>query len=170
MQIDHLLVQLADSKACADLLDDWHWLTGSKKRPFLLTASGNAFVHDIGDGTVDLLDVSAACLSRVADTREGFHELLQTASFADSYLNPKLIEGLRDRGLILKRNQIYSWRVPLSLGGNATLENIEIADIGVHFAVTGQIEQQILGLPDGAPIADLKFTGRAINKPWWKVW
>lgn len=35
------------------------------------------------------------------------------------------------------------------LGGDYSIENIDPVDISVHFAFTGQICEQISGLPDG---------------------
>ena len=38
----------------AHLLEDWRWLIGSSKQPILLSAVGDAFVHDENDGTCQI--------------------------------------------------------------------------------------------------------------------
>lgn len=167
--LENLTVALKDPESKTGILDDWTWLIGREKRLVLLTAAGDAFVRDFNDGAIHFLNVSAGELVRIAETIEAFHKLLMDAEFVDEYLCPDFVEHMRAHGMVLKRDEIYSYRHPLSLGGEVTLENIEIANVEVHLAIAGQIARQIADLPDGARITklDIKLPR---NKPWWKFW
>jgi len=164
-----LTVDLKDPERSTGLLDDWAWLLGPEKRPLLLTASGDAFVLDVRDETVHFLNVSAGKVFQIAQTREAFKTLLDDTAFVEEYLCPYFIEHLRARGMVLKRNEIYSYRLPLSLGGEVSADNIDMVDAEVHFSIAGQIARQIADLPEGTPIAklDLKIPKK---RSWWKFW
>ena len=168
--MDHLVVTCTHPEATSSLLEEWIWLIGTEKRPVLIAACGDAFVEDGRDGSVHFLDVGAAELSPVAETAEAFAGLLSDPAFASAYLRTERIAMLRQQGLILKKDQVYSFRVPLSLGGEVRSENIEISDVAVHFSIAGQIERQIADLPEGAPITGIKIERIPGMKPWWKFW
>jgi hypothetical protein len=170
MELEALLVRISDLGSQTNILTEWTWLIGTQKRPFLFSALGDAFVQDMHDGAIDFLDVSAARLSRIAETADTMEKLLCDPAFVETYLCPQIVKDLRTQGRLLKSNQIYSFRVPLSLGGEITLHNIEIADVEVHFSITGQIERQIADLPEGARISGMKIEGLSNTKPWWRFW
>lgn len=168
--MDHLIVTCSHAEASASLLEDWTWLIGDEKRPVLIAACGDVFVEDSRDGSVHFLDVSAAELSQVAETAGAFAGLLSDPAFVSVYLRTERIDMLRRQGRTLKKNQVYSFRVPLSLGGEVGLENIEISDVEVHFSIAGQIERQIAALPEGASIGGIRIDRIPGIKPWWKFW
>jgi len=116
------------------------------------------------------LDVSAAQVSPVVSTVEAFGLALCEPAFVDLYLCRERVEELRRNGKVLNAAQIYSYRVPLSLGGQTGSENVEITDVYVHFALTGQIERQIADMPAGTPVSAIKFDTDADKKPWWRFW
>ncbi len=134
------------------LLEDWEWLIGSTKLPVLLTACGDAFVQDVNDGTVHLLDVSAGTLQQVAESGEEFQSLLSDRDFVVGFFGVQLVSELRACGRVLKAGQIYSFKVPPFLGGEYAASNLEPTDIEVHFSLLGQIREQVAGLPEGTKI------------------
>jgi hypothetical protein len=151
------------------ILGDWTWLTGTGKRPLLLTAAGDAFVQDQGDGSVHFLNVSTAQIFQVAESAQAFDALLADPAFVEEYLCPHFVDHLRTLGKVLKRNQIYSYRVPLSLGGEVSADNVDVTNLEVHFSIAGQIARQIAGLPSGTPITGIRIAPPS-PKPWWKFW
>ncbi|MEI8571685.1 hypothetical protein J0667_07000 [Methylomonas sp. WH-1] len=54
------------------ILEDWEWLIGKRKQPILLAASGDAFLQDIENGTVHILDVAANQVGLVAESIDKF--------------------------------------------------------------------------------------------------
>jgi hypothetical protein len=166
--IAHLVVAISDPNP--NLLDEWTWLIGTEKSLHLIAACGDVFLIDSRDGTIHYLDVSASELSQVAASEEVFETLLSEPQFIDAYLRSGRVKAMRHRGLILKKNQIYSFKTPLSLGGQVNVENIEIADVEVHFSIAGQIERQIADVPLGTRITGIKIDRLPGTKPWWRFW
>lgn len=166
----HLYVTTLSPKAKASLLDEWTWLIGVGKRPSLVTACGDIFIEDPLEGTIHFLDVSAAELSLVAETKQAFELLLAEPSFVERYLHPGRVEMLRAKELFLKKDQVYSFRTPLSLGGQISVDNIDVIDVEIHFSIAGQIESQIADIPIGAPITGIKINRVPNTKSWWKFW
>lgn len=164
-----LVVRLS-LEAKETVLDEWKWLVGGEKRPLLATACGDVFIEDLLEGTIHFLNVSASELSLVAETKQAFERLLTEPSFVDAYLHPERVDMLRGKGLLLKKDQIYSFSTPLSLGGQISADNIDITDVEVHFSVAGQIECQIADVPVGAPISGIKIKRMPREKRWWKFW
>jgi hypothetical protein len=165
-----LLVVTLSPEAMASILDEWTWLIGAEKRPLLVTACGDVFVEDLLERTIQFLDTSARELSPVAETRQGFEQLLADPLFIENYLHPDRVEILRGKGYFLKKNQVYSFSTPLSLGGQISADNIEIADVEVHFSVAGQIECQIADIPVGTLVTGIKINRMPSKKTWWKFW
>ena len=151
------------------LIADWKWLIGKNKLPILITASGDAFVQDKTDKKVYFLDVGASKISPIAESGAEFETLLSDKEFVVSYFGVQLVGDLRLSGLILESGQIYSFVKPPNLGGEYELANFEIADIGVHFSMFGQISQQVKNLPEGAKIKEFKITDSK-PKSRWKFW
>ncbi|HYD62831.1 MAG TPA: hypothetical protein VEC35_20930 [Noviherbaspirillum sp.] len=83
-----------DGLSRESILADWTWLIGATKLPILLTASGDAFVHDIKDGSVHLLDVGAGTLTKVADSVTEFHTRLSDKQFVSDHFTVEMIADL----------------------------------------------------------------------------
>ena len=135
------------------LLKEWEWLIGSTKLPILLTASGDAFVQDIEDGSVYVLDTGDGSIHQVANSVENFQSLLGKSDFVANYFAVQMVGDLLAVGQHLSPGQIYSYKQPLVLGGECVLDNIERTDIAVHFSIAGQIHRQVSGLPVGTHVA-----------------
>ena len=136
----------------ANLLSDWRWLTGQAKLPIMLTAAGDAFLQDAGDGSVHFLDVTAGQLVLAADSLEAFNALLKDRAFVMDRFSVELIADLRQQGHTLSAGQIFSFKTPPVLGGTYALDNFEPTDIEVHFTVLGQIHEQVSKLPPGTAV------------------
>ncbi|WP_129647626.1 T6SS immunity protein Tdi1 domain-containing protein [Peristeroidobacter agariperforans] len=134
------------------ILSEWEWLIGTHKLPILLAASGDAFVQDVNDGSIHILDTLEAKLQKVADSVEEFRTLLSDRQFVGSHFAVQMVGELRSSGCVLQRGQIYSFKHPPVLGGEVDVGNVEVSDIEVHFSVSGQIHRQVSRLPPGTRI------------------
>ncbi len=141
----------------AALLADWEWMIGRSRRPILVSAIGDAFVQDTRDGTVHQLDTAFAELEQVAASEDELRALLDDREFVIERLAAQLFGDLRGAGLELGPGQVYSWKTPPALGGKVALDNAEVADLEVHFSVTGQLHRQIAELPEGTPIESIRI-------------
>jgi Domain of unknown function (DUF1851) len=139
------------------LLSDWEWLIGPHRLPILISAVGDAFVQDTRDGTVHQLDATFGELDPVAADDQELRALLGDREFVMDRLAVQLYGDLRQAGLELGPGQVYSWKVLPALGGEIALENAEVADLEVHFSITGQLHRQIKDLPVGTPISEIRI-------------
>lgn len=134
------------------LLSDWQWLIGATKLPIMATLAGDAFVQDSTDGSVHFLDTVEGTCTQVSDGAEEFQQLLSDREFVMEHLSVEIVAPLLRSGFVLAAGQILSWRHPPVLGGSYTADNLEPADIEVHFSILGQIWRQVSSLPPGTPI------------------
>ena len=137
------------------ILQDWTWLIGETKFPILFAACGDAFLQDTQDGTVWVLDSMEGALHQVALDLDEFRSLLNDREFVSDYLAVQMIGDLIQEGKELDPGHIYSLTVPVPLGGEVTLPNIEPTDIQVHFSVLGQLHEKIKDLPPGTTIDEV---------------
>jgi hypothetical protein len=168
MTRDELTVNF-ESHERITLLEEWRWLIGANSLPLLLTASGNAFVENCDDGSIHFLDASASRIIPIAESIGEFQRLVLDPDFVSNYFETPLVEVVRERGLMLASRQIYSSITPLFLGGRRDAENIEIADVEVHFSIQGQIARQVHALPDGASLDQVVLAAPKANS-WKRSW
>lgn len=141
----------------AALLSDWEWMIGPSRLPILVSAIGDAFVQDTGDGTVHQLDTAFAELEQVAAGEDELRALLNDRGFVIERLAAQLFGDLRAAGRELGPGQVYSWKTPPALGGKVTVANAGVVDLAVHFSITGQLHRQIAELPEGTPIESIRI-------------
>jgi hypothetical protein len=151
LTLDDLTVNFSHLKR-ESLLKDWHWLIGTSRLPILLAASGDAFVQDLSDGSIHVLDTIEGKLQEVAGSVEEFRSLLSDKEFVNNYFAVQMVGDLRASGLVLSQGQVYSFKHPPALGGDFSLGNIELSDTEVHFSLSGQIHRQLSALPPGTSI------------------
>ena len=137
----------------AALLDDWRWLVGDTAEVVLISAVGDAFLHEPMDGTIRFLATGSGELETVAETAQGFSDMLGDVAFVTDRFAPGLVIELRKLGQSLAPGQVYGYKTPPALGGTYDADNVEPTDISVHFSMLGQILRQARDLPPGTPIS-----------------
>lgn len=141
----------------ATLLEDWHWLIGQSNVPVLVTVAGDAFVQDENTGVVSFLDVTEGKLEEVAGSGEEFQALLADASFVMEKFSVNLVASLLKTQGHPAHGRLFTFKTPPVLGGAFATENLEEADVEVHFSIAGQVWAQVKNLPEGTPITDIKI-------------
>lgn len=140
------------------VLADWHWILPSGFTIWLINRYGDLFIV-LDDGAVHMLEVGGGNLSKVADNRNHFAELIDHTDNSNDWLMIPLVDKCVDAGLHLSAGQIYSYKVPPILGGDYTVDNTEVTDIEVHFSVLGQIQNKVKDLPDGTKVDRVELLG-----------
>lgn len=149
-----------------ELLSDWAWLVGQPKKLLIVTKFGDLFFTDMRD-EVFWLDTGAGLVSKVANSIDDFEEMAKDEEkFAEWFLTDLYLQ-LRQQKILLQDNEVYSFQTLPIFGGRYSAENFKPTDISVHFAITGQICQNLKDIPDGTKIK-LEIDGG--KKPWWKPW
>jgi hypothetical protein len=139
-----------------DLVSCWNWLLGDMASIAIITCLGDMFL--VGkDGAIYWLQTDSCNFTKVAEDIKQFEQFLIEDDKIDNWFLPLLVEKLIKEGKILKENEVYSFKLPTALGGKYSVDNIETADISVHFAFSGQICEQIKDLPAGTKIKNVFF-------------
>jgi hypothetical protein len=135
----------------ADYLDGWRWMVGDDAVLLAASLSGDLFFRD-HDGRVHWIDTGAGCIECIADDVASFQRKVHSAEFCSNYLLESVItDELRIHGQ-LGPGRCFGYRKLPVFGGDYSGENRVPIRAAEHFAFTGDVHQQIDGLPDGASI------------------
>jgi hypothetical protein len=66
-------------------------------------------------------------------------------------------EARHPQTLRLPNDQCVSYTIPLVLGGQDSVENLELISVEVSWGINGQIAAQLAGLPIGTPITGVRL-------------
>lgn len=135
-----------------DLLSAWSPILPEEFNLWLVNKVGDAFLI-VPDGSIHVLDIGMGAFNHVADNREDFAD--RVVENADSWLLKYLIDDCIASGKVLKDGQCYGYKVPPMLGGKYTTDNLEPADLSVHYSLLAQISEQTRELPDGTRIRSI---------------
>jgi hypothetical protein len=130
--------------------------------PFSYDWLGRQFVVDAGrvDGgqpQILLIEPGTGEALEIPLSFSSFHneELLD---YADAALAIEFFEAwstANPAALPLERDQCVGYKVPLFLGGQDILENLELADLDVYWSICGQLRRGAIGLPPGTSVNDV---------------
>jgi T6SS immunity protein Tdi1, C-terminal len=133
------------------LLEEWHWLLPPEFRVWMLTRVGDLFIT-LPDGSVQMLDVGAGRLQRVAQSRDEFCAKIDEPGVADDWLMIPIVDQLVVSGAVLGLGECYSFRQLPVLGGTYKADNRMVFPIREHFGAWGSVQRQISDLPDGSHV------------------
>ena len=115
-----------------DICSSWQWCQGDQKSIALVSCVGDIFLFG-NDDTIDWLDTSVGQLKQVATNLEEFEQLLNQEQNIDNWFLATIVEQLIINGKTLKENEVYSFKVLPTLGGDYSADNFDTTDISVHF-------------------------------------
>ncbi|PPU37316.1 T6SS immunity protein Tdi1 domain-containing protein [Xanthomonas arboricola] len=138
------------------LMNEWRWLVPQVLSLRMVSALGDAFLAD-ASGAIYWLDVGAADLICIADSRENFDNSRQKVELANQWFAPHLVGDLLAIGHILEAGQCFSCKIPLTLGGILHPDNFSPCDLKAHFDGLGKIQSQVKSLPIGTLISSVKL-------------
>ena len=146
---DYLIDQ--QGKDWAKLLSDWAWLVPNDFTVWIVNRFGD-IVLVLDDGTVHFLDVGAGTLKQIAESREDFCVKVDADDNAENWFLISLVNECVEAGMVLGRDQCYTFKVAPVFGGQYGTQNIEVGDLEVNYSLLGQTHDQIKDLPDGATV------------------
>lgn len=149
-----------------EIFSDWTWLVGQPKKVLIVTKFGDLFFTDMND-EVYWLDTGAGLVTKVAESIEHFEETAKDKEKFTEWFLTDLYLQLQEQEILLQDNEVYSFQTLPILGGRYSADNFKPTDISVHFAITGQICENLKDIPDGTKIKLKIDEGK---KPWWKPW
>jgi hypothetical protein len=87
----------------------------------------------------------------------GFHDD-ELVEYADEALAAEFFElwaGRYPDTLPLGRDSCVGYRVPLFLGGQDDIENLEVSDLAVYWSLCGELRAAVRDLPPGTSIDEV---------------
>jgi len=134
-----------------DICSDWQWLLNDLYSPMMVTLSGDMILTD-KDCAVSWLDTGTGQLTRIADNSFHFFTAVKDIDNIDKWFLASTVLDLMESGLILKENEVYSYKIMPIMNGGYALTNFDATHISVHFSMTGQICRQLQNVPNGTKI------------------
>ena len=138
-------------KNWSQLLSPWSGTIPPQFTLWLVNKLGDLFVV-IEDGSVHMLDVGSGVVTRLADSRDHFADLLGQGDNAGRWLLLSLVDECASELPPLTDAQCYGFKIPPLLGGKYTLDNIEPTSLAIHYSLLADIHRQTKDLPDGTKI------------------
>ena len=138
------------------LLDEWQWLIEEGDLPVLLTAAGDVFTQK-ANKEVWLLDTCEGKYEKISDDGAAFQQSLTDVDFLMNNFHAKLVVDCRKKNIKLEAGQCYSYKHPLALGGDDIISNIKALAIDEHLKLMGKIHKQVVELPEGSKLKDIKI-------------
>lgn len=127
--------------------NDWEKLLGYWKpplpedfAPWLVNRFGDVF-GVAPDAGVYWLEVAVGTVSKVADSREHFAQLLDAGN-AGRWLMIPLVDACGRAGMKLGPGQCYGLKIPPLLGGKYELANIEPTRLLVYYSYQAYVHKQ----------------------------
>jgi len=131
--------------------------------PFGYDWLGRHFAVDLGrvEGGVPqvlMLEVGAGEAMQIPSSIEDFHNI-EIVNHANDALSFQFWKRWRETNPnALAYSECVGYKVPLFLGGNDNLSNLEIIDLSVYVHICGQLRHKTLSLSDGQTIGRISMT------------
>ncbi|WP_326565906.1 T6SS immunity protein Tdi1 domain-containing protein [Amycolatopsis rhabdoformis] len=110
------------------------------------TVAGQPQVLLLEPGTGEALEVPLSFAVFHDKELVEYAEAALATGFFDSW------SGENGDSVPLRRDQCVGYRVPLFLGGQDVIENLEVSDLEVYWSICGQLRRRALNLPPGTVI------------------
>jgi len=149
------LIRRFRSEDYATALESWGWLDElPRMEPAFASCFGDVFLQG-QDGSFSFLDTLGGKLDRVWPDGASLRAAINTHQAQDEYLRAGLVHAATEAGLVPGPDQVLSFKVPPVLGGELSVENLEIADFVVAVHIAGQIHEQVRSLPPGTSVSGI---------------
>jgi len=141
----------ADSVKAA--LSSWSWLDIQDKTPFAVTVMGDVFLES-EDG-IWFLDRIEGKLTLAAVDHERLEQIIDSEEGQDHYLWYALVEAAQLDGMVPDEGECYDFKIAPILGGETTLESLELRSFELVLNIAGQVHEQVKDLPEGTPVGQV---------------
>jgi hypothetical protein len=140
--------------AVHDALEQWKFLLGEEPFTiFQMTLFGDLFLRD-SRGRIHFLSTSFAQVDPIAATEEEWRRACRHE--AQSWFFVPVLNRLRQLEVTLGKGSVFSWRKPLFLGGEISVNNVDFIDAAVHLSNHARVAEAV-GRADLAPRAKFRL-------------
>ena len=133
------------------LLLEWRWLCPKRMTLVARNAFADLFLRD-ELGEIFLLDVAVGKLSKIADSETQFRDLAATLEKREEWFaESDELSGVK-RGLQPNATQCIGFSTPLVFAESGYPDNPYVTDLYEHVSFLGDLNHQIVDLPEGAKV------------------
>lgn len=133
------------------LVANWHWRLPSEFTAWIVNRFGDLFLKT-GDGKIHVLRLDDGSLRCLADSKDQFCDMIDDVTIANDWLMIPLVDRLVAAGKILRPGECYAFvQIPI-VGGDYTVENVDVRTVEFQYAALGPIFEQLEGLPNGTTV------------------
>lgn len=132
-------------------LQSWGWLLPERFTLWMANRFGDCFIV-LDDGSIDMLDVSAGVVEKLASSRDEFAEKLDLGDNAALWLMIPLVDQLVAAGVTLTPNECYGFRKPIVIGGEYAVSNVAVMPIQQYLLGCGKLHDQLKDVADGEQV------------------
>jgi hypothetical protein len=142
-----------EPEVAQDVASAWAWLVPEPWSPVICSKVPGIFLEK-SDGEVHWLDTGTGLIGKVADTREGFEDLLSASpDLVEEWFLPGLVDQLHAAGKIAGPGQCYGFTVlPIFAEGKYKVDNMFVLPMREQFVGIAEVHRQLSELPDGASV------------------
>ena len=133
------------------IADAWGWKGVRPRALVMQNAFGNVIFTD-DDGRYRRICSEELSCAVVATNGEEFARLRSSEGFLEDWTMQVLVERARSALGVPTAERCYCLKIPSTLGGAYTLDNIGTIDRAELISASGYIANQVDDLPDGAQI------------------
>ncbi|MBL0914005.1 MAG: DUF1851 domain-containing protein [Sphingopyxis sp.] len=124
------------------LLEEWRWLVPHDHVPLLIGAFGD-WIIAAPDGSIWSLELLEGSYSQIAESAEAFDRAKANADNLSTWFMADWVEIADRHGLVPSSDQCLGWKVHPILGGQFSVENIQIFSLRVYQSLMGQLFRQM---------------------------
>jgi len=129
----------------------WEPVLPSSFTIWVVNRFGDLFL-ECEDGSLMHFDVQLGTVTKKADNKKQFLELLAEDNNAEDWLYMTHVDQAVAAGITLPEGHCYTFKQPPVLSGEYNLANLGTISLETHYAFLASIHAQIKGVPDGSSI------------------
>jgi hypothetical protein len=136
-----------------DAAEAWAWLVPEQWTPVICSMVPGIFLEK-PNGEIHWLDTGTGLVGKVADTRDGFEDILSSSpELVEEWFLPGLIDQLHAAGKRAAPGQCYGFTIlPIFAEGKYKVDNMLVVPVREQFVGIAEIHRQLSELPDGTSV------------------
>ncbi|MEO1350917.1 MAG: T6SS immunity protein Tdi1 domain-containing protein [Cyanobacteria bacterium J06635_15] len=129
-------------QAIQDCLPYWSWLVPTDATPLFLSAFGD-WVFGHPDGSLFVLSLLEGAYEKVANNADEFNQLNKSSEWREEIFIAGWFPIALENGIVPDLNECIGWKNHPILGGEFSVDNLQIFDMHVYQSLMSQLHAQL---------------------------
>lgn len=131
-----------DGMDCDQLLAQWRWLVPVEATPLMIGIFGD-WIFGMPDGSLCHLDLLEGTIGQVARDFAEFNAKKREEKYRDDWFGANWANIALERGLVPNDEECLGWKLAPVLGGEFSVENLQVFSLVVYQCVSGQLFRRL---------------------------